>query len=132
VPAPPGVDLPVGIAEARIPALRALQSVIHVCAVRMYRWKGTILEGVGKCWVDVVDREQEQKSKQEGGNRNGTGTGTGTTHKQDDQRNRNEELKTELRKTCGALEKACPSVRNVRSLSHCTSAHPHILHAVVF
>ena len=38
-------------------ALVALQAVIKQCRPRIYRWKGTIIEGVAKSWVMLMDTE---------------------------------------------------------------------------
>ena len=40
----------------KISSAHALATIVDECAPRMHQWKGTILEGVGKCWVTVVDR----------------------------------------------------------------------------
>lgn len=41
----------------QLSALRALGVVIDICAGRMQHWRGTIAEGVGKCWVTIVESE---------------------------------------------------------------------------
>lgn len=45
----------------QLSALRALSVIIDVCQHRMFRWKGTIIEGVGKCWVTLVDAGTENE-----------------------------------------------------------------------
>ena len=46
-----------------IAALRALLSVIQACQPRMYHWKGTIIEGVGKYWVMTCESEKTEGEK---------------------------------------------------------------------
>ncbi|KAK0498934.1 hypothetical protein EDD18DRAFT_1460945 [Armillaria luteobubalina] len=65
--------------------LIALVTVINECSPRIGRWKGTILDGVGRCWVALQDVDPS---------RNDDG----------------EELKELLRRTCRELINVCPSV----------------------
>ncbi|KAJ6627433.1 hypothetical protein B0H10DRAFT_1994498 [Mycena sp. CBHHK59/15] len=65
-------------------SLRALAAVIDACSERMSHWKGTILNGVARCWVTNLDSSPD--SFPEG-------------------------LKQELRHVCFRLAAACPSVR---------------------
>ncbi|KAJ3010846.1 hypothetical protein NUW54_g2351 [Trametes sanguinea] len=39
----------------------ALSVVIRVCASRIHKWRGTILEGVLKCWVELADAEDHDE-----------------------------------------------------------------------
>jgi hypothetical protein len=39
----------------QISSLRALSALINACPERMPYWKGTILNGVARCWVGTVD-----------------------------------------------------------------------------
>ncbi|KAK0191366.1 hypothetical protein F5146DRAFT_1048368 [Armillaria mellea] len=68
-------------------SLIALVTVINECSTRIGGWKGTILDGVGRCWVALQDVDPS---------RNDDGAC--------------EELKELLRSTCKELAKACPSV----------------------
>lgn len=68
-------------------SLIALVTVINECSPRIGRWKGTILDGVGRCWVALQDVDP---------NRNDEGAC--------------EELKEQLRSTCLQLANACPSI----------------------
>ncbi|KAH8113299.1 hypothetical protein DFH11DRAFT_1601249 [Phellopilus nigrolimitatus] len=43
-----------------VAALRALLSIIRECQPRIYRWKGEIIEGVGKYWVSICDAEEKK------------------------------------------------------------------------
>ncbi len=43
--------------ELQIVSLCALTTVIKQCAHRMPHWKGTIIDGIGRCWVDAVENE---------------------------------------------------------------------------
>jgi hypothetical protein len=36
-------------------SLRALGVLIDECSPRMHRWKGKILDAIGKCWVGIAD-----------------------------------------------------------------------------
>jgi hypothetical protein len=42
----------------QLSSARALGALIDVCAGRMYRWKGAIIEAVGKCWITLLDSER--------------------------------------------------------------------------
>ncbi|KAH7931416.1 hypothetical protein BV22DRAFT_998586 [Leucogyrophana mollusca] len=68
----------------QLAALRALGTVIDVCAPRMCKWKCTILEGVGKCWVSLVDSGAEDEKAYA--------------------------VKVALRDTCAKLAIACPTI----------------------
>ncbi|KAL0954359.1 hypothetical protein HGRIS_003352 [Hohenbuehelia grisea] len=68
----------------QIASLRALGCVIDLCAPRMHRWKGRVIEGVGKAWVASLD--------------------AGSTDEQ------TLLLQSELIVICQKLAKACPSV----------------------
>lgn len=68
-------------------SLIALVTVINECSPRIGGWKGTILDGVGRCWVALQDVDPS---------RNDDGAC--------------EELKELLRSTCKELANACPSV----------------------
>ena len=39
----------------KLSSLKALCVVIEACAPRIHRWRGTILEAILKCWVDLPD-----------------------------------------------------------------------------
>jgi len=39
----------------QIASLQALVELIRVCAPRIHKWKGVIIEAVVKCWVTIVD-----------------------------------------------------------------------------
>ncbi|EGO01505.1 hypothetical protein SERLA73DRAFT_103331 [Serpula lacrymans var. lacrymans S7.3] len=68
----------------QLSSLRALGVVIEVCAVRMFIWKYTILDGVGKCWVSLLDSGVDDDASRE--------------------------LKKALCDICDKLAQACPSV----------------------
>ncbi|KAJ6567265.1 hypothetical protein DFH09DRAFT_1156514 [Mycena vulgaris] len=67
----------------QISSLRALSAVIDACPERMAQWKGTILNGVGRCWVSMIDSKADTPP---------------------------EGLKRELRNVCQKLAVACPSI----------------------
>ncbi|OCH95884.1 hypothetical protein OBBRIDRAFT_787731 [Obba rivulosa] len=69
----------------QLSSLRALSAVIQTCAPRMCDWKCTILEGVLKCWVTLVDSGSEGDDTQR--------------------------VKTALGEVCDQLLLACPSVK---------------------
>ncbi|KAJ3753415.1 hypothetical protein EV360DRAFT_53504 [Lentinula raphanica] len=74
--------------ELQVSSLRALTVVISECHYRMSHWKGTILDGIGHCWVNLADTQSNAEARQE-------------------------DLKTHLRSSCQALAKACPSIIEV-------------------
>ncbi|KAL4241319.1 TTI2 family protein [Abortiporus biennis] len=43
----------------QLKSLEALIVVIEECAPRIYKWKGTILDGVARCWVTLIDNGGE-------------------------------------------------------------------------
>ena len=44
-------------------SLKALVALIQECEPRMDRWKGTIIEGVVKYWVTLVDRQERERGE---------------------------------------------------------------------
>ena len=54
------VQLVHGLGQARIQlqigSAEALVCVVEACGPRMRMWKGTIVDGIGRCWVGVVER----------------------------------------------------------------------------
>jgi hypothetical protein len=44
----------------QVSSLRALDVVMQECAPRMENWKGTIVEGVAKCWVTLWDGQKTE------------------------------------------------------------------------
>ncbi|KAJ7224242.1 hypothetical protein GGX14DRAFT_649117 [Mycena pura] len=69
-------------------SLRALSAVIKACPERIPQWKGTIINGVARCWVGVIDSESTV----------------------DDDLNSGDGLKRELKNVSGQLAIVCPSV----------------------
>lgn len=45
----------------QLSSLHALETVIQECDSRIENWKGTIIEGVAKCWVVLWDGEKTDK-----------------------------------------------------------------------
>ncbi|KAH9978272.1 hypothetical protein BGW80DRAFT_1202231 [Lactifluus volemus] len=70
----------------QVSSLRALDVVMQECASRMENWKGTIVEGVAKCWVTLWDGQKTESES--------------------------EDLKRELRAVCVKLCEIVPSVCN--------------------
>jgi len=70
----------------QLSSLRALETVIQECHPRIENWKGTIVEGVAKCWVVLWDEKKTDEVS--------------------------EELRHGLRAICAKLWEAAPSVRN--------------------
>ncbi|KAI0922004.1 hypothetical protein AcW1_004169 [Taiwanofungus camphoratus] len=68
----------------QLKSLRALSAIIQACACRMHKWKGTILEGLLKRWVTLVDSgaNDEEAGK----------------------------LKRALQEVCDQISDACPSL----------------------
>ncbi|KAF8495225.1 hypothetical protein F5888DRAFT_1713222 [Russula emetica] len=70
----------------QLTSLRALETVIQECSPRIENWKGTIVEGVAKCWVVLSEGERTHDEKEE-------------------------ELRHALRAACAGLWEVAPSVR---------------------
>jgi hypothetical protein len=47
----------------QLSSLRALETVIQECGPRIENWKGTIVEGVAKCWVVLFEGERTDESE---------------------------------------------------------------------
>ena len=47
----------------QLSSLRALEIVIQECSSRIENWKGTIVEGVAKCWVVLLEGERTDESE---------------------------------------------------------------------
>jgi len=43
----------------QVSALRVLGVLLEVCKPRMNSWKETILDALGRCWVELIDEERE-------------------------------------------------------------------------
>ncbi|KAJ6512117.1 hypothetical protein C8R47DRAFT_1093598 [Mycena vitilis] len=69
--------------ELQISSLRALSAVINACPERIPHWKGTILNGVARCWVGIMDSATDTPP---------------------------DELKQALKNVCRTLASACPAV----------------------
>ncbi|KAI0276156.1 hypothetical protein BGY98DRAFT_1090357 [Russula aff. rugulosa BPL654] len=69
----------------QLSSLRALETVIQECSPRIENWKGTIVEGVAKCWVVLLEGERTDE--------------------------KSEELRLALRAVCARLWEIAPSVR---------------------
>ncbi|KAF9076660.1 hypothetical protein BDP27DRAFT_1284592 [Rhodocollybia butyracea] len=70
--------------ELQICSLKALTVVIYECSCRMSQWKGTIIDGISRCWVHLADSPFVDPSRME--------------------------LQRQLRSACEALASACPTV----------------------
>ncbi|KAI0299764.1 hypothetical protein B0F90DRAFT_1727127 [Multifurca ochricompacta] len=70
----------------QLSSLHALKIVIQVCAQRINNWKGTIVEGLGKCWVGLWDANKTDEES--------------------------EQLRQALRNVCVELWKVAPNVRD--------------------
>ncbi|KAJ7179500.1 hypothetical protein C8R46DRAFT_1160062 [Mycena filopes] len=67
--------------ELQLSSLRALSAVINACPERIPYWKGTVLNGVARCWLSIVAPVKTPDT-----------------------------LKQELRNVCSVLAVVCPSV----------------------
>ncbi|KIK07682.1 hypothetical protein K443DRAFT_129044 [Laccaria amethystina LaAM-08-1] len=68
--------------DMQLASLGVLQAVMEACPPRMHRWKGTILNGICRCWVVmIVDQDVPDQT-----------------------------LKRELQSACKMLAEVCPSV----------------------
>ncbi|KAJ3551934.1 hypothetical protein NM688_g4421 [Phlebia brevispora] len=95
--------------SVQLASAKALRVVIAVCAPRMQRWKGDILNGVCRCWVTLVesgasDNLPAQKEKLE--------------------------LRNILREVCQDLAHACPSVVQ-DEFTRLSTAKPSLFSALV-
>jgi hypothetical protein len=43
----------------QLSALNAIEIILDVCAPRINFWKETILDAVGRCWVQLIDEEEK-------------------------------------------------------------------------
>ncbi|KAJ7162616.1 hypothetical protein C8R43DRAFT_1173293, partial [Mycena crocata] len=66
----------------QIASLRALCAIMESCPERITQWKGTIVNGVGRCWINMLDSTE----------------------------NAPDGLKQELKNVCYRLAIVCPSV----------------------
>ncbi|KAK7061347.1 hypothetical protein R3P38DRAFT_2828989 [Favolaschia claudopus] len=78
--------------ELQILSLRALCALMEGCPERIMHWKGTILNGVARCWVGIMDSSETPSDG----------------------------LKQELKKVSHALAIACPSVLQGEYSRFCT------------
>lgn len=105
MPAPGNTASP----RLQLSSLRALAEVVKVCAPRMHRWKGQILEGTLKCWVAAVDKGGED-------DRECAARPTRLSVSHHRYPAEAAALKGAIKDVCGALAVACPSVIEVCSL----------------
>ena len=47
----------------QLSSLRALETVMQECSPRIENYKGTIVEGVAKCWVALLEGERTDESE---------------------------------------------------------------------
>jgi len=81
--------------RTQLAALDVLATLLNVCAARMDSWKGTILDGIGRCWVGIIDDEAKERIEQS----------------QDVEKvKEREDVKKALRGFCVELAQVCPSV----------------------
>lgn len=90
---------------------RALAVLIEACAPRMHAWKGTILDGVCRCWVNLVESGADNTGNSPLHSLSGPYAMSSSSRCAPTEVR---ELKEALRGTCGALARACPSVTKVR------------------
>lgn len=45
--------------KMQLSALSAIDVILDVCTPRINFWKETILDAVGRCWVQLIDEEQK-------------------------------------------------------------------------
>jgi hypothetical protein len=43
----------------QLSALSTIEVILDVCTPRINFWKETILDAVGRCWVQLIDEEQK-------------------------------------------------------------------------
>ncbi|KIK54455.1 hypothetical protein GYMLUDRAFT_905811 [Collybiopsis luxurians FD-317 M1] len=91
--------------ELRLGSLRALMIVIRECSYRMSTWKGTIMDGISRCWVSLADNTPTEDDCM-------FSTWFFITSLRFNAillATRNE-LKMQLRSTCEVLAEVCPTV----------------------
>jgi len=71
-----------------------LNTLLDVCRPRIESWKETILDAIGRCWVDLVDKET-------------TAMQSNTSMRESEM---TIEIKMHLQKLCIKLAEICPSV----------------------
>lgn len=49
--------------KLQVSALKVLVSILGVSAPRINAWKETILDAIGRCWVDIVDEETKETNE---------------------------------------------------------------------
>ncbi|KAI0363833.1 hypothetical protein BV20DRAFT_957501 [Pilatotrama ljubarskyi] len=82
----------------KLSSARALCSVMRMCSPRIHKWKGTILEAVLRCWVDLANSSQEAEGV--------------------------ETLQAELQKVCAVLAEACrPAAPEIDVRLHSSPYH---------
>lgn len=91
----------------QLSSLRALETVIQECSPRIENWKSTILEGVAKCWVALLEEERTDESEFQVLTLRAVQSLNALTE--------SEELRHALRAVCAGLWEAVPSVRKVSS-----------------
>ena len=50
----------------QLSALSAIEVILDVCASRVKSWKETLLDAVGRCWVQLIDEEQNKPTPPNG------------------------------------------------------------------
>ncbi|KAF8963411.1 hypothetical protein BDZ97DRAFT_1919843 [Flammula alnicola] len=78
--------------KLQLSALRVIETLVEVCSPRINSWKETILDAIGRCWVDLIDRERSD------GNASF------------DELQMKAKVKKQLQAICVKLAEVCPSV----------------------
>ena len=110
----------------QLSALRTIEVILDVCTPRINFWKETILDAVGRCWVQLIDEEQENSIPPSGICRFSLLSEFGlvtlsSLFTEFGQRLRSN-LKAQLQHICAKLAEVCPSVIQVKDSflsSHC-------------
>lgn len=103
--------------ELQLSALRVLLTILDVCSPRVKSWKETMLDGVGRCWVDIMDKERGKSTFVPSAQY----CSPFLTSNRIMSEGENEDrlfVKKELQQFCVRLAQVCPSVKQVRLLPH--------------
>ena len=101
----------------QLSALSTIEVILDVCTPRISFWKETILDAVGRCWVQLIDEEQENSIAPNGICRFFFEFGLVTLSflfTEFGQRLRSN-LKAQLQHLCVKLAEVCPSLIQVKN-----------------
>ena len=101
----------------QLSALSTIEVILDVCTPRINFWKETILDAVGRCWVQLIDEEQQNSIPPKGICRSSSEFGLVTLFTEFGQGLRSK-VKAQLQHLCAKLAEVCPSVIQVKNPFH--------------